>query len=112
MNAFITLNFPLHSFGTHHDALVKRKILALLRSYSIFVAKLSIENPELSTTKEIEKDHYEIGNGRIHARIIIFANGGKKKIYSCSIRGEDEQSKSLLQQAVHRYLQTRDSHAF
>ncbi len=107
MNALITLNFPLHSFGTHHDTLVKRKILALLRAYDIFVAKLCIENPELSTTKEIEKDHYQIGNGRVHARIVIFANGGKKKIYSCSIRGENEQSQNLLQEAIHKHLQNK-----
>lgn len=107
-NTLFTVTFQSHSFGIQHDKTVKRKITPVLNSNGPFVGDLYVESPEVSGKTENRHDYYEILTGRVHAQIIIFVEGGKRKLYSCFIRGKNEASKTLLLQAVRKHLQSQN----
>jgi hypothetical protein len=108
-NALFTITFTPHCFGTQHDRVVKRKILPVLNTNGMFTGDLCIEKTELSGKVEPDAhDHYEIVSDRVYAQIIIFVEGGKKKLYSCFIRGKNEASKTILLQAVRKHLQRKN----
>lgn len=107
-NTLFTLTFEPHCFGAQHDRVVKRKITPILNANGPFVGDLYIENPEVSGKTENTHDYYEILASRVRAQIIIVVEGGKRKLYSCFIRGKNEASKTLLFQAVRKHLQNQN----